>query len=163
MRDEVLRDGRQIPGITTIHEAFTSDWLTVQPVSELAVVAARRTDLDRGALEAIVLMREIQADVLLLDKRLARSHAVREGLPLADTIGILQSARNRGVVPALKTLLKGLRQSGFRLSAERGEPIGPIERIHSTRTSSQSDRIHPHSVCTNRPARFSSGRKVTER
>lgn len=123
VRDEVLRGGPQVPGITAIHDAFTSDWLTVQPVSNLAAVATLRTELDRGESEAIVLMREIQADVLLLDERLARFHAVREGLPMTGTIGILRSARNRRIVPAVMPLLEELRRGGFRVSAELVERI----------------------------------------
>jgi hypothetical protein len=60
-----------VPGIAAIHDAFTSDWLTVQSVSDLAAVAALWTEPDRGESEPIMLMREIQADVLVLDERLA--------------------------------------------------------------------------------------------
>jgi hypothetical protein len=34
VRDEELRGGPQVPGITAIHDAFTTDRLTVQPVSD---------------------------------------------------------------------------------------------------------------------------------
>lgn len=123
VRGEVLRAGPQVPGIAAIREAFVAGWLTLQPVSDVTAVAALRPGLDPGEAEAIVLMREINAQVLLLDERRARARALREGLPITGTLGMLRSARHRGLVPAMMPLLEELRRGGFRVSADLVEEI----------------------------------------
>ncbi|HLB12979.1 MAG TPA: DUF3368 domain-containing protein, partial [Dehalococcoidia bacterium] len=73
-------------------------------------------DLDPGEFEAIALMREVEAGVLLLDDRRARATGERLGLPLTGTVGILRAARQRGLVPAVVPILEELRRLGFRIS-----------------------------------------------
>jgi uncharacterized protein len=123
VREEVLRAGPQVPGIQAIRDAFASGWLRVQPVLDSAAVLRLTAELDRGESEAIVLMRETQAGLLLLDERRARARAGREGLRLIGTIGILQQARDRGLVQAVTPLLGDLRRNGFRVSAELVEQV----------------------------------------
>lgn len=123
VRDEVLRAGPDVPGVAAIRGAFAAGWLTMQPVADPTAVGMLTAELDRGEAEAIVLMREARADVLLLDERRARGHAQREGLPMAGTIGILRLARDRGLVPAVAPLLEELRRRGFRVGAELVERV----------------------------------------
>lgn len=123
VRDEVLRAEAGVRGLVALREAFAADWLEVRTVADPVAVAALQTDLDRGESEAIVLMREAGADLLLLDDRRARAAAQREGLPLIGTLGILRLARERGLIPAVLPFLDELRQHGFRISANLVEQI----------------------------------------
>jgi len=127
VQDEVLRPGPDVPGVAAIHGAFSVGWLAVRPVADRAAVARLLTELDRGAAEAIVLMREAGAHVLLLDDRRARTHAQHEGLPISGTIGVLRLARDRGLVPAVVPLLDELRRRGFRIGADLVDQIGREE------------------------------------
>jgi predicted nucleic acid-binding protein len=123
VREEVLRAGPDVPGIQAIRDAFASGWLRVRPVLDVAAVQELMAELDRGESESIVLMRETRAGLLLLDERRGRARAGREGLRLSGTIGILQQARDRGLVPAVTPLLGDLRRYGFHVSAELVEQI----------------------------------------
>lgn len=123
VQNEVLRASPDILGVLALQEAFASDWLKVQVVADSSAVATLRNDLDPGESEAIVLMRETRADVLLLDERRARALAQREGLPLIGTIGILRAARNGALIPAVTPLLEDLRRRGFRVSTDLVEQI----------------------------------------
>lgn len=123
VQDEVLRADSDVLGLGALREAFAADWLKVRPVADSAAVATLRTDLDRGESEAIVLMREVGADLLLLDDRRARTVAQRQGLPLTGVIGILRLARDRELVPAVMPLLDELRRHGFRISTDIVEQI----------------------------------------
>jgi len=69
VQDEVSRADTNVRGLVALREAFAADWLKGQTVSDPAAVAALLTYLDRGESEAIVLMREAGADLLLLDER----------------------------------------------------------------------------------------------
>src|SRR4051794_37880703 len=101
VRDEVLRAGPDVPGVAAIVEAFSGGWLVVRQVADGAAVERLREVLDRGEAEAIVLMRQAGADLLLLDDGRARAQAQREAMPIAGTIGVLRRARARGLVAAV--------------------------------------------------------------
>jgi predicted nucleic acid-binding protein len=100
-----------------LRKAFASNQFAVYDVADLSAVQALAASLDLGESEALILMRETQADLLLVDDRRARLHATRLGYPLTGTIGILRTARNRGLIPSAATLLEDLQHRGFRLSA----------------------------------------------
>jgi predicted nucleic acid-binding protein len=74
-------------------------------------------DLDRGEAEVLALALEQQADLVILDERLARHHARRLGLPLTGTLGVLLRAKQQGLVPSVRILVDELQRSGIWLSA----------------------------------------------
>lgn len=116
VRDEVLRAGSDVPGVSDLRNAFAADQFFVQRVVDLAAVEALTASLDRGESEALILMREVQADLLLMDDRRARLEALRQGYSLMGTVGILRIARSRELIPSAAALLEELRELGFRLS-----------------------------------------------
>ena len=73
------------------------------------------SDLDRGEAEVIALAQELNADLAIVDERLARHHARRLGLTLTGTLGVLLKAKELGFVPAVGPLIDQLRLGGIRL------------------------------------------------
>jgi predicted nucleic acid-binding protein len=86
------------------------NWVAVQAprVIDLAL------DLDAGELEAISLAREILAEAILIDDRAGRNAAMRAGLAVIGTIGLLESAARRGLVELPATLAR-LRRTNARI------------------------------------------------
>jgi predicted nucleic acid-binding protein len=74
-------------------------------------------DVDAGELEAICLAQEIHADVVLMDDRAGRNAAVRCGLAVVGTIGVLEQAAARGFIDLPQTIER-LRQTNARIDAE---------------------------------------------
>jgi predicted nucleic acid-binding protein len=82
-----------------------------------ALVEILKEQLDAGESEAIVLAKEINADLLLLDERLGTTVARKMGLKTTGILGILIEAKNQNHISAIKPFLVDLRiKAGFWLS-----------------------------------------------
>jgi predicted nucleic acid-binding protein len=69
--------------------------------------------LGRGEVEAIALALELKADWLLMDDLDGRKEAVRLGLTVMGTIGVLIFAKQKGIINAIQPLLDALEAVGF--------------------------------------------------
>jgi predicted nucleic acid-binding protein len=79
---------------------------------------AKENRLDRGEAEAIVLYREQDARLLLVDERRAVQYARRSGLQVVRTPMICATAKKRGLVADFSERLDSLRRAGFWLKDE---------------------------------------------
>lgn len=98
--------------------AVTAGWLIVSPdvptATEPEICA-----LDRGERDAIALARHLHAELLVIDEKQGRRVAMRFGLTVTGTLGVLVNAKQRGWIPALKPeLLKLREETEFRFSAD---------------------------------------------
>jgi predicted nucleic acid-binding protein len=73
--------------------------------------------LDAGEAAAITLANEIHADFVLLDEREGRRMAVKSGLRIAGTIGILETAAEKGLINLQEYLTK-LQATNFRIEPQ---------------------------------------------
>lgn len=74
-------------------------------------------NVDEGEKEAIALAREVNAYALLIDDRKGRVEAIRCGLRVAGTIGLLEAAARRGLLDFSATVER-LRKTNARLDEE---------------------------------------------
>ena len=102
-------------------------WLEVR-TSAVPPSARGEEILDAGELAAIGLATELHADLLLIDDREARLFALRLGLPVTGTLGVLEQADEENLLPDLRATLKALESSGFYLSVHLREAM--LERHH---------------------------------
>ncbi len=61
--------------------------------------------LDDGEREALALARAVQAHVLFIDEKQGRAIALRLNLPLAGTMTVLLTAKQRGLIPHVQPFL----------------------------------------------------------
>jgi predicted nucleic acid-binding protein len=85
-------------------------WVSVQAPAKLDPTIL----VDQGELEAICLAREIGAAAILMDDLKGRNAALRCGLRVTGTIGILEAAATHGWLD-LADAIEKLRKSGARL------------------------------------------------
>ncbi len=76
-----------------------------------------RGHLDPGEAEAIALAQELKADLVLLDEAEGRAEALRLGLPVSGTVGMLEKAADRELI-ALCGAFQRLSATNFYVSPE---------------------------------------------
>jgi len=89
------------------------DWVEVKRATHVALAGV----LDAGEAEAIALAEELQAHALLLDEAEGRKEALRRGLSVSGTVGVLEQAAQRGLIN-LGDAFKHLSQTNYRITPE---------------------------------------------
>jgi predicted nucleic acid-binding protein len=112
VEDELFFSKSGRPGFI---EVMRPVWIDVIPL-RAPKRANLLADLDRGEAEVIALALERNADLIILDERLARQYARRLELMMTGTLGVLLKAKQQGLLSELRPLINELRQNKIRLS-----------------------------------------------
>jgi predicted nucleic acid-binding protein len=107
---ELVGKGARKPGSREIMEA---DWIKTEGVKGRKAVERLGRRLHLGESEAIVLAKEIGADLVILDDEEARMIGEAEGLIVVGGLSILVQAKTHGWIKAIKPILDELRARGF--------------------------------------------------
>lgn len=118
--EEVVRKGAGRPGSAEIAQA---GWVLRQSVRDVASVERLRARVGHGESEAIVLAKELVADLLVIDDAAARRVADAEGQQVVGLLGLLIYAKQRRLVTEVKPLLDEMLASGFFLDESRYQSI----------------------------------------
>jgi predicted nucleic acid-binding protein len=113
--EEVVIRGEGREGSREVKEA---SWIDVQvPHDELAV-RALEAELGRGEASAIILARELDAPLLIIDEIRGRRIALQLGLKVHGTLGILTRAKREGRIISLRQALDLLQVRGTWIDQE---------------------------------------------
>lgn len=111
---EVVDEGAERSGA---QEVSAANWIKVQKVKDKGMVRLLRVELDEGEADTIALAHEMNANLVLLDERDARRVAMRMGLKVLGTVGIMLWGKQMGKFMSLREQLDDLRVQGkFRIS-----------------------------------------------
>ena len=100
------------------------DFIQTIPVTPGPLLDQLNRQLDRGEAEAIVLAKDLHADLLLIDESLGREAARHEHLPVIGLMGVLLIAKKKGLVASLRDLIERLETgAGFYLSRPVKEKV----------------------------------------
>lgn len=91
-------------------------WIKIEKVSNTKYQELLETQLDRGEASAITLAMEIGDTLLLLDDLKARKLSAKLGLKYTGTLGVINKAKEIGVVKSVKPLIDALLKTNFRIS-----------------------------------------------
>ena len=103
--NEITLTGAGLPGSA---EIAVANWVSVVSVKNRSLVDSFRAELQIGESEAIVLAMELKADLLLIDEALGRAIASKNGLKIMGLLGVLIVAKQKGLIPEVKTLINRL-------------------------------------------------------
>lgn len=87
------------------------DWLIIKRIKD---ESSRDyfVDLDDGEAEVLILAKELNADLVILDEILGRRYAKVLKYKLTGTLGVLLKSKEKGIIKSLKLLLTELTEKG---------------------------------------------------
>ena len=91
-------------------------WIEIVPVSDKKYQQLLEGTLDKGESSALALAITLENVLLILDDLKARKEAKRLGFRVTGTLGVLFSAKQKGLIPALKPYIDKLQAIDFRIS-----------------------------------------------
>ncbi len=113
---EVVEQGSAFP----VHDAVRSavgKWLRVVPLeATVQPIFIRENLLHLGETEVIQLAQQVRASMILMDDRLAVTHARTLGLRVSPTVALYIRAKRLGVIKNVTDKIDQLRSVGFHLS-----------------------------------------------
>ena len=95
---EVVERGKGKAGSEAIEKA---KWIKVQDVGDDLSVEVLCRNIDRGEAEAIILAKRINADILILDEKIAREIAMAVGLKVVGSLALIYEGIKRGIAPSI--------------------------------------------------------------
>lgn len=92
------------------------DWILIKSPKDQQKQQLLSFQVDKGEASAIALAMELPTEAIILDDYKARQLAVKLGLPVTGTLGVLIKAKNQGIITSVKPILEKLKQTNFRIS-----------------------------------------------
>ena len=99
---------KELPVQSQVAKAIEAGWLKVKSPHDRQAVLSLQGFLGAGESEAIILAKEFQPSLLLMDDLEGRTTAFKLKLPVTGTVGVLVRARKLELIPKLKPLLDEL-------------------------------------------------------
>ena len=91
----------------------SSDWITISEPNRILDVSQISKRLHQGEIEAISLALEMENSLLIVDDLLARKEAMKQGLQITGTVGVLLRAERQGLVNNLSDILNQIQKNGL--------------------------------------------------
>ena len=95
----------------TVDEAL--EWIHVQKIQNIMAKAMFKSQLHDGEVEVMILAKEQDADIVIIDDQNAKKYAKYLGLPVTGTLGILIRAKQEGYIAELEPILDVMVQNGI--------------------------------------------------
>jgi hypothetical protein len=114
--DEIIIRGRGKPGVD---EVLGAEWIKTLFLTDRTLYRTLIDQLDSGEAETIALGRGINADLLLLDERLARTEAAKLGLKFIGILGMLIEAKRQHFLDSVKPVVDELIAGSWFLAQRR--------------------------------------------
>jgi predicted nucleic acid-binding protein len=112
--NEVVVKGKGKPGAEEVEKA---EWIQVREVRDRLSVEVLKGEIEVGEAEAIVLAKELNADLPVMDEKIPRIIAESVGLKVIGSLAILYIAKKRGLTKGdFDEIVKQLRAKGIRFS-----------------------------------------------
>lgn len=112
----VFKEIESEPAYTEVREA--TDWIKVVDVDKPEQKKLLSSRLHTGEVEVILYAKDTNADLVILDDKLARKTAKYMDLTITGTLGVIVKAKEKGYVNAVKPIMDKLIRNGLYISPE---------------------------------------------
>jgi len=92
-------------------DLFSINWIEIRKIKDKKS-REYLFDLDDGEAEVLILAKETNADLVLLDEIMGRRFAKQLNINFTGTIGILLRAKEKGHIPSVKELIEEMIRKG---------------------------------------------------
>lgn len=92
------------------------DWIRVERIRNQMAKDMYKTQLHDGEVEVMILAKEIDADVVIIDDANAKKYAKYLKLPVTGTLGVLLRAKQQGHIDRLEPILRQMIEKGIYIS-----------------------------------------------
>lgn len=106
------------PDIADEFGQILPQWIQVVSPKDTQVQHVLELQVDKGEASAIALAMETANVTLILDDYKARKLALKLGIDITGTLGIIIKAKINGIIPSVIPYVNKIKQTDFRLSAE---------------------------------------------
>ena len=104
------------PEVSREFSELLPDWITIEHVKDKKYQEFLETQIDPGEASAIALAKETESPLLLLDDLKARKLALKLNLKFTGTLGVINKAKEIGVLEKVRPIIKKLLATDFRIS-----------------------------------------------
>lgn len=110
------------PGLCTTPEIVKEygkslpDWINIEETKDKKYQSFINIQVDSGEASVIAFAMEKESSLLILDDLKARKLAKRLDLKYTGTLGVINKAKNLGIISKIKPLLDQLQETNFRIS-----------------------------------------------
>lgn len=112
----VFEEIKSEPAYSEVREAL--DWICVVSVEKPDQEKMLRSRLHAGEVEVILYAKDSQADLVILDDKLARKTAQYMDLTITGTLGVILKAKEKGFIKYVKPIMDKLIHNGLYVSSE---------------------------------------------
>ncbi len=112
----VFKEIQSEPAYTEVREA--TDWIKVVDVDKPEQKKLLSSRLHAGEVEVILYAIDSNADLVILDDKLARKTAKYMDLNITGTLGVIVKAKEKGYIRAVKPIMDKLIRNGLYISPE---------------------------------------------
>lgn len=82
------------------------NWICVEKIENKMAKSMFKTQLHDGEVEVMILAKEKNADIVIIDDANAKKHAKYLKLPVTGTLGVLIKAKQQGYIMELKPIMQ---------------------------------------------------------
>lgn len=82
------------------------DWIHVEHIDNQMAKSMFKTQLHDGEVEVMILAKEKNADIVIIDDANAKKHAKYLKLPVTGTLGVLIKAKKQGYISELRPIIQ---------------------------------------------------------
>lgn len=104
------------PEIANEYGKTLPEWLKLIAVKDHLKQQEFASMVDSGEASAIALAGEVESDYIVIDDLQGRKLAMKLGLKVIGTLGILLKAKQNRLIPVLRPVLEQIKQTDFRVT-----------------------------------------------